>query len=368
MPKEAAAGSSQGGLIYLKYRSQFDELNDDWLYAIEATSDELLGAYSKAKDDALTTAFGARGKKTLNRVFDAISFVYPDYCYPSWKQGKKRKVVTSATSSVLRSKKVKVLTHRPRRIETVEVPKLIEGSAAISELSCSMPVEARIEPAEEPKLEKAAEQLKALSPPCTTELPKPSRIPVTTLRKRRMASMLDVVMQSVKTSTAASAEAPSIEGEISKKSDKAGMKQTISEAGPSVSAEARPSEITPLILEKEGAPEKSKSSAPGAPAEELEFIVRHASGKQLSEEQIDEAKQHTKDLKYPRGSLVYSGNDEDDFLYCLLDNKEISVYREMMKSMGYPMLELGLSAMSKDDLVDSLAYNSLKVHIFFLVK
>jgi hypothetical protein len=62
MPKDAAAGSSQGGLIYLKYtfkyRNQFDEPNNDWLDAIEATSDELLGAYSRAKDDAMTTAFG----------------------------------------------------------------------------------------------------------------------------------------------------------------------------------------------------------------------------------------------------------------------------------------------------------------------
>jgi hypothetical protein len=91
MPKEAAARSSQGGLIYLKYtfkyRSQFDEANDDWLDAIEATSDELLGAYSRAEDDAMTEAFGGRGKKRLNRVFDVISFVYPDYCYPSRKQG-----------------------------------------------------------------------------------------------------------------------------------------------------------------------------------------------------------------------------------------------------------------------------------------
>jgi hypothetical protein len=49
MPKEAAVGSSQGGLVYLKYtfkcRSQFDEPNNDWLDAIDATSDELLGAY-----------------------------------------------------------------------------------------------------------------------------------------------------------------------------------------------------------------------------------------------------------------------------------------------------------------------------------
>jgi hypothetical protein len=63
---------------------------------------------------------------------------------------------------------------------------------------------------------------------------------------------------------------------------------------------------------------------------------------------------------------VYNGNDEDDFLYCLLDNKVISVCLEMMKNMVYPKLELDLSAMSKDDLVDSLAYNSLKVYILLL--
>jgi hypothetical protein len=103
MPKETAADSSQGGLVYLKYtfryNNQFDEPNDDWLDAIEATSDELLGAYSKDEDDAMTTAFGARGKKRLNRVFDVIGFVYPDYRYPLRKQGKKIKTATLATSS-----------------------------------------------------------------------------------------------------------------------------------------------------------------------------------------------------------------------------------------------------------------------------
>jgi hypothetical protein len=111
MPKEAVAGSSQNGLVYLKYtfrcRSQFDEPNDDWLDVIEATSDELLGAYSKAEDEVMTTAFGARGKKRLNRVFDVIGFVYPDYCYPLRKQGKKRKAATSATSSVRGQKRLK---------------------------------------------------------------------------------------------------------------------------------------------------------------------------------------------------------------------------------------------------------------------
>jgi hypothetical protein len=76
MPKEAAAGSSEGGLVYLKYTfkymSQFDEPKDDWLDVIEATSDELLGAFSRAEDDAMTTAFGGRGKKRLNRVLMSL--------------------------------------------------------------------------------------------------------------------------------------------------------------------------------------------------------------------------------------------------------------------------------------------------------
>jgi hypothetical protein len=63
--------------------------------------------------------------------------------------------------------------------------------------------------------------------------------------------------------------------------------------------------------------------------------------------------------------LVYGENDEDDYLYCRPDNKEIDVCREIMDNMGYPKLELGLSIMPKDQLVDCLAYNSLKVCTFY---
>jgi hypothetical protein len=65
--------------------------------------------------------------------------------------------------------------------------------------------------------------------------------------------------------------------------------------------------------------------------------------------------------------LVYGGNNDDDFLYCLPDSKEVNVCREMMDNMGYSKLELGLSAMTKDQLADSVAYNSLKVCILWLV-
>jgi hypothetical protein len=121
---------------------------------------------------------------------------------------------------------------------------LFRGSSSVSEPSRSTPAEARTELAEEPELTKAAEQPKALSPLRKTELSKASKIPVATPRRRRMVSVLDVVMESVKVQTPASA--PDIEGEALKKSDEAGT----SEVGPSATTEAHPSGAAPLIEEK----------------------------------------------------------------------------------------------------------------------
>jgi hypothetical protein len=132
MPKETVTKTGEGELVRLKYTfrygDKFDEPNDDWLKCIEATSDELLGPYSKAEDNALSTAFESRKKKRLDRVFDAIGFMYPNYRYPP--RGQKRKSATSGkdvTSAVPsepapKRRKVKVLTHRPRYIEPAIVP------------------------------------------------------------------------------------------------------------------------------------------------------------------------------------------------------------------------------------------------------
>jgi hypothetical protein len=132
MPKETITNPSEGGLVRLKYTfrfgDQFVEPDDDWLKCVENTSDELLGAYSKSEDNALSAAFGSQKKKRLNRVFDAIGFVYPDYRYPPRGQKRKgatsRKVAASVAPSepAPKSKKLKVLTHRPRYIEPAVVP------------------------------------------------------------------------------------------------------------------------------------------------------------------------------------------------------------------------------------------------------
>jgi hypothetical protein len=67
IPKETTADSSEGGLVRLKYtfrfREKFDEPDDDWLKCIEATSDELLGAYSKAEDNAFPQLKGVGARK-----------------------------------------------------------------------------------------------------------------------------------------------------------------------------------------------------------------------------------------------------------------------------------------------------------------
>jgi hypothetical protein len=143
MPKETITDSSEGGLVRLKYTfrfgDKFDEPNDDWLKCIEATSDKLLGAYSKTEDNALSAAFGGQNKKRLNRVFDVIGFVYPDYCYPLRGQGVKRKIAASgkvAASTITtepKGKKIKVLNHRPRYIEPAVIPEFGEGASSAAE-------------------------------------------------------------------------------------------------------------------------------------------------------------------------------------------------------------------------------------------
>jgi hypothetical protein len=259
------------------------------------------------------------------------------------------------------------------------VPKLDEGTSSTAEPGHPSPTEAPKVPAiesaeapkhateakgkavEEPKLGETAGLPKILSPPAEPELMKVSKAPAITPKRRRMASVLDAVLESTRASTLAPA----------KETVEAATACAEPKVGPSVPSEAEPagteqrtkqgSSGAGLVLEKEDAPKKIESSTPEAPSEELDFIIRHASGKRLSEEEIAEAEHYARELKYPKGALVYNGTDEDDFLYCLPDNKEIFVCQEMTKNMGFPKLEVGLSAMSKDDLADSLAYNSLKV-------
>jgi hypothetical protein len=288
-------------------------------WGVIATSDELLGAYTRAEDDALSSAFGGRGKKRLNRVFDAIGFIYPDYCYPSRKQGKKMKIATSAIFVVLKGKKIKVLTHRPRYIEITIVPKFGKETTSAAEAEQAAPAARSaeeltivpkvpiVEPVEPedgatktPEFEKTIVLPEILNPPVEAELPKVAKAPATTPKRRRMASVLDDVMETTRALTPAPV----------KKVVEAATAHTETEAGPSMPAETKPAvteerakQESPdigIAMEKEVV-EEAKSPAPKAPSEDLDNIIRHASGKRLSVEEILEAKHYAWELKYPKG-------------------------------------------------------------------
>jgi hypothetical protein len=377
-----------------KFGDKFVEPDDDWLKSIETVSGELLGVYSKAEDTALSAAFGGRKKKRLNRVFDAIGFVYPDYHYPV--RGQKRKNTSSAkelasaapSEPAPKRKRVKVLTHRPRYIELATVPEFAGETSSATEAKeptllsetkelAEVPATEKLEepktllpeikglaevPAteilEEPRTEKAKTS-EVLSPSAKIETGKSQKGPTVTPRRKIMVNVLDV-LESIKSSSI-----------TPKKTVETSLKQQFeTEAGPSEPAKVKPFETEetniaeatkkikipePILVEE------TDTGAPEAPSKIYDYIVRHASGKKLSEEEIFEANHYARELKYPKGALVFNGTDEDDFLYCLPDNKELSVCREMARSMGFPKLKAGLCAMTKEDLADSLAYNSLKV-------
>jgi hypothetical protein len=273
----------------------------------------LLGVYSKAEDTALSAAFEGQKKKRLNRVFDAIGFVYADYHYPVWGQKRKNtssaKETTSAAPSepAPKRKRVKVLTHWPRYIELATVPEFTGETSSATEAKEStllpeieelaeVPATEKIE---EPRIEEA-KTLEVLSPSAKIETGKSQKGPTVTPKRKRMITKAALEAEKIKMSE-------------------------------------------PILVEE------IDTAAPEAPSKICDYIVQHASGKKLSKEEIFEANHYARELKYPKGALVFNGTDEDDFLYCLPDNKELSVYREMARSMGFPKLEAGLCAMTKDD-------------------
>jgi hypothetical protein len=310
MPKETISNPHEGDLVQLKYTfrfgDQFIEPDDDWLKCVEATSDELLGPYSKAEDNALSAAFGSRKKKRLNRVFDAIGFMYPDYRYPL--RGQKRKGATPGKNDASaapsepapKRKKVKVLTHRPRFIEPVTVPEFggetslvteakepaitqkIEEPATTPKASSAKTDEPKPTNIEEMKVEKTR-TLEVISPSADVSVPKAQKDLTTTPKRKRMVNVLDV-LETIKTSSST----PKKAAEASKTQIKseAAKSQVETEAGPSEPAKEKSLEIgekTEKEATEEILSEKTAIPTPEASSEALDYIVRHASRKRLSE-------------------------------------------------------------------------------------
>jgi hypothetical protein len=209
----------------------------------------------------------------------------------------KRKTAASATTDVPKGKKMKVLTHRPRYIEPTVVPEFGEGASSIAEAKQTAPImqstkesivvpkvptvgpaEANDDTVRELEVGKTMMMPKILSPPAEAELPKMTNAPATTPKRRRMANVLDAVKETTKALTPAPtkevAEAIKVQAEAEAwPSVPIKMKAT----APEDKAEKQTSDTG--MAAGQDKIEKAKSPAPEAPAEDVDYIIRHASEK-----------------------------------------------------------------------------------------
>jgi hypothetical protein len=300
MPKETINNPHEGGLVRLKYTfrfgDQFDEPDDDWLKSVEATSDELLGPYSKIEDNALSAAFGSRKKKRLNIVFDAIGFMYPDYRYPL--RGQKIKDATSGKDDASaapsepapKRKKVNVLTHRPRFIEPAIVPKFVGEASltteakepALAQKTEELTATTKVEKIEEPRVEWTRTS-EILSPSAEVEVPKTQKGLAVTPKRKRIVNVLDV-LETIKSSSSTPrkiAEAPKTQIETTSSEAEATKHQAETEARPSEPAKEKSLETREKEIQaaKQILAEKTATTTPKAFSEALNYILQHASGK-----------------------------------------------------------------------------------------
>jgi hypothetical protein len=120
----------------------------------------------------------------------------------------------------------------------------------------------------------------------TEKVPKPPKMKASILPKlpsatgtpwkRRMASDLEAVLETAKTPLSSSAEASTRKNEEAPK---------IITASASAHAKTGSSEIVPEKPMEESLPEEPSAPSPEAPSQgDLDYIIRHASGRQLTEE------------------------------------------------------------------------------------
>jgi hypothetical protein len=208
---------------------------------------------------------------------------------------------------------VKVLTHRPHYIEPAVVPEFGVGSSSVVEatetapiaqstkeatvmpkIPIAKPVEAKVDRAEESKIEEIIKVPKIMSPPTETKLSNVQKASTATPKRRRMANMLVAVLETTKvlspaaTKKVAETTKTQAEAKTGQAETEAAQAQTEAEAGPSVPTEMEPAEPKEKTTERI-ASEKIEAPAPEASNKSADYIIRHASRKELSQEEMLEA-------------------------------------------------------------------------------
>jgi hypothetical protein len=177
------------------------------------------------------------------------------------------KTATSATpdESAPKSKKLKVLTHRPRYIEPAAIPEFGEGTSSaeivemkvvpameMTEKPVKMPkapsaelVETKVDKADKPETKETTKVSKVLSPLEKATLPKLQMGTAITPRRRRMVNVLDVLettdsIRLTPKERVAEIDKSQPKTDIKQKDVEATITQAKTETGPSVPIETKP--------------------------------------------------------------------------------------------------------------------------------
>ena len=123
-----------------------------------------------------------------------------------------------------------------------------------------------------------------LSPAANIETVKNQKVPAVTPKRKRMVNVLDV-LETIKSSSTI----PKKSVEVAEASTEASAQQAEAEAGPSEPTKVKSLEAEETEIAEQISAEKTGTAAPEASSEAFDYILRHASGKNLTEKEKQEA-------------------------------------------------------------------------------
>jgi hypothetical protein len=368
------------------------------LDTIEIMCNDILGNYSKKEDQLMTTAFGTRPKRRLNRVLDALNFDYPDYEQLGGDaEGPKRKRIASALDkeSTKLAKKEKEISEKLSPEPKVAAPRKRKvaspkpKTSAREEEAPATPSATEVEEILKVMTEPLPVKLSPLAPELTKFFQKDKEASAAESpakpKKRRIIQVADVIHQTPPPISASKIVIAETTGAETTGAETAGAEATGAEAtGATTEAEATGAEtgttedpnlettlddIDNILLRmaEEEAAVVAVNTATEKGKEQIEDILEEGNfnfqdilGQELTDAEKEELKKYAISCGYKPGSLLFGGVNEGK-LRCLRNRTEAKVVRTFSKSVGLPKIEADLCRYQRQHIAGSLLYANFKV-------
>jgi hypothetical protein len=372
---------------HFKFKKHFKEPCQEWLDTIEVMCNEILGNYTKKEDQLLTAAFGARPKRRLNRVLDALNFEYPDYeRLNKGAEGQKRKRIVSVVGrqaarmvkedeEILKRKKLslepKAVAPKKRKTaapkqkatdteeETPSTPSAADVEEILKVMTESLPIKlsplgshlTKLLQKKEPSATKKSDGLKKRRIITVTEAIEETPPPASAFKKPAVesATAIEAAPTEAATAEAATTDDANLESTFS------GIDRMLLDMAAEEAATA--AEHTMATM-----PRIEKEMAEGT-SEEENFNCQNLIGQELSKAEKEELRDYAISCGYQPGAMLFGGID-DESLGCLRDRTGAKVISTLSKSIGFPKLEADISRYRRQHIVSSLFYSNFKVKTF----